>query len=133
MRDCNIEELLSQENNLYPPSHSKNVDLQPTKRSDLLASLEEVVPVACKLLVVNCIVLHGAFSYEFSQIQSSGVFCRLHQPNFSKHILDTSEIFCKNPHCVGRRKRSRKKRRTDIRRRFLPCLKTPGNWQSFRI
>ena len=64
-RDGNMEEFFSHENNSYPPSLSKNADLRSGKKSDLLTSLEEVIPATCETSTVECVNLDGAEVVNF--------------------------------------------------------------------
>ena len=60
-RDGNLDELFSHDNDSYPPSISKNGDLIPGSKSDLLHCLEKFNKEAANdNMTMDCIILDGA-------------------------------------------------------------------------
>ena len=61
VRDGNLDEFFSHKNSSYPPSISKNGDLMPGSKSDLLHCLEKFNKEAANdNMTMDCIILDGA-------------------------------------------------------------------------
>lgn len=112
------------------------IDNQP-KKSHLLTSLEEVVLVAFKLLVVNCLVLHGASIMNFLKLNQVAKFAD-YVNRFFQNMYWIQLKYFEKIHIVGDenipnslKTSACSRRRTDIKRSVLYFLETPGNWQSF--
>ena len=132
-----MEEFFSHENNSYPPSLSKNADLRSGKKSDLLTSLEEVIPATCETSTVECVNLDGAEVVNFLKPIGVATFADyandVFRPCIERQLKDSTRINIVWDEYIPNSLKSstRTKRGTGTRRRVLPDSKTPGNWQSF--
>ena len=137
MRDVNIEEIFSRENNSYPPSLSKNADLRSGKKSHLLMRLGEVVSATCQTSAVECVILYGAAVVNFLKLIGVATFedyaNDIFKPYIERQLKDSRRIDIVWDEYIPNSLKSstRTKRGTGTRKRVLPDSKIPANWQSF--
>jgi len=139
VRDGNLDEFFSHENQPFPPSISKHGELRPCNKSELLKSLETLhtsplsnTPNVDALLIdgaalVNMLKPNGAcktFSDYAEQVYLPYIRERLHKVARVDVVWDR---YIQN----SLKAHTRDKRGTGIRRKVEPNGRLPGNWAKF--
>ena len=137
IRDGNLDDFFSHENQSFPPSLSKNGDLRPGAKADLLKCLEDVHPCTLEKPVVSCIILDGPAVVNMLSPDNCSTF-----RDYASNVF-LPFIYCQLQIC-GRidiiwdayrektlKASARRKRGAGIRRRVLTDSKIPSNWHSF--
>ena len=87
VRDGNLDEFFSHENCSYPPSISKNGDLIPGSKSDLLHCLEKFnKEAATDNMTMDCIILDGAAIVKMIKPTGVTTFQECATQNFTSYI-----------------------------------------------
>ena len=93
-RDGNLDELFSHDNDSYPPSISKNGDLIPGSKSDLLHCLEKFnKEAATDNMTMDCIILDAAAIVNMIKPTGVTTFQEYATQNFSCKGAKESTLF----------------------------------------
>lgn len=138
-REGNLEEFFKHENQKYPPSLSKGGKLRQSKKADLLGCLESNIKIEDKATppAAEVKVLDGAALVHFLPLHDCRTFGDYANEVFLPYVTSQLEnssrvdlvwdIYRKD----SLKLTARENRGTGARRRVLPKVKLPSNWQNF--
>ena len=136
-RGCDLQEFFKHENQSFPPSLSKNGNLRPSTKSDLVEILQGQVQLPESKPESDVLIVDGASLVNTVAPKTPKTFEEYAQndilplvQNYS-HTHKRTDIIFDVYHKTSLKSEARSKRGKAIRRRVTAKSKPPTNWKSF--
>ena len=139
MRDGNLDEFFEHENQAYPPALSQNGAIRATKKADLVACLEDLVPFQERTIhpSVQATIFDGSAIVNMLRPGAAKTFLDYARQVFLPYIVsqlqhvERIDVIWDQYFTDSLKLETRKKRGKGVRRRVEASTAIPGNWQEF--
>ncbi len=137
VRDGNLDEFFEHENQAYPPALSQNGAMRTTKKADLVACLEDLVPFQESTIhpSVQVTIFDGSAIVNMLRPGAAKTFLDYAQQVFLPYIVsqlqhvERIDVIWDQYFSDSLKLETRKKRGKGVRRRVEASTAIPGNWQ----